>query len=126
MHRVAYLLKCLRMDPKKIIVATFTNKAARELKERVATLVEPELAGQLILGTFHHILVNFLRRYGGWMNLKKFNIVDQEDAYVCFYFAVWVHVRVFLTHNMQKRHRPRAGGQGSGSCRSHRSEYVYN
>lgn len=68
------------MDPKKIMVATFTNKAARELKERIASLVEPDVADQLILGTFHHILVHFLRRYGNWIQIKKFNIVDQEDA----------------------------------------------
>ncbi|KAM0754624.1 UvrD-helicase-domain-containing protein [Meredithblackwellia eburnea MCA 4105] len=61
--RVAYLLNHHKIDPANIIVVTFTNKAANEMKERLKVLVGQDTVGKLIMGTFHSVCVRYLRRY---------------------------------------------------------------
>lgn len=80
MHRVAHLLETHQIDPRRIMVATFTNKAARELKERLGKLVNPDISNRLLLGTYHKIMMTLLRRHGHLINLQKFGVIDQEDA----------------------------------------------
>ncbi|MBO7184024.1 MAG: UvrD-helicase domain-containing protein, partial [Bacteroidales bacterium] len=58
--KVACLLK-LGLAPWSILALTFTNKAAREMKERVAKLVDPRSASRLWMGTFHLLLLRILR-----------------------------------------------------------------
>src|SRR5579864_4649426 len=62
-HRVAYLLAEHKVPAHKILAVTFTNKAAGELKSRLAQLVGPAAHG-LWVGTFHSIGVRILRRDG--------------------------------------------------------------
>lgn len=60
-YKIAYLLQ-QGLPPWSILALTFTNKAAREMKERVATLVGPERARYLWMGTFHSLFARILRR----------------------------------------------------------------
>ncbi|HUE40201.1 MAG TPA: 3'-5' exonuclease, partial [Candidatus Binatia bacterium] len=61
-HRIAHLLRTGRAHPHEILAVTFTNKAARELRERLARLVG-EASAQLWVGTFHSICSRLLRRH---------------------------------------------------------------
>jgi DNA helicase-2/ATP-dependent DNA helicase PcrA len=61
-HRVAYLLEVEHVHPYNVLGVTFTNKAARELRERLAGLVGPEQARGLSVGTFHSNCARWLRR----------------------------------------------------------------
>jgi DNA helicase-2/ATP-dependent DNA helicase PcrA len=61
-HRVAYLIEQRGVRPHRIMAVTFTNKAAREMKERLHALLGPEILRQITIGTFHAICVRILRR----------------------------------------------------------------
>ena len=61
-HRVAYLLEVRNVYPYHLLAVTFTNKAARELRERLDALVGPDLARGLSVGTFHALCARWLRR----------------------------------------------------------------
>jgi len=78
-YRVAYLIE-KGINPKNILLVTFTNKAAKEMLNRVESLLKTKPKG-LWGGTFHHIGNIILRRYAkvlGYTN--KFTIMDQEDS----------------------------------------------
>ena len=78
-HRVAYLIKVCGMNPSHIMAVTFTNKAAREMRERLDQLLGQEV-GALTLGTFHAICARILHREGKVMGLDPgFVIYDDED-----------------------------------------------
>jgi DNA helicase-2/ATP-dependent DNA helicase PcrA len=78
--RTAWLLS-QGLQPWNIIVATFTVKAAREMKERIGKLLGNGLESKLILGTFHSISRRYLARYGHLIGIKKdFGIADTGDS----------------------------------------------
>ena len=60
-HRVAYLIEEKDVNPWNILAITFTNKAAREMRERVANLLG-EVASEIWVSTFHALCVRILRR----------------------------------------------------------------
>jgi len=78
-YRVAYLLE-RGVKPNRILLVTFTNKAAKEMLSRIDSLLKTATKG-LWGGTFHHIGNRLLRQYGSAIGLKpNFNILDAEDA----------------------------------------------
>ena len=78
--RIAHLIATGRAYPSQILAVTFTNKAAREMKERVAHLVGPAAEGMPWLGTFHSISAKLLRRHAELVDLRAdFTILDTDD-----------------------------------------------
>ncbi len=78
-HRVAYLIKAFGIRPYHILAVTFTNKAAREMKERIYHLLGGSVE-ELTLGTFHSICARILRREGSHINIDpRFVIYDEDD-----------------------------------------------
>jgi len=78
-HRVAYLIKVWGVNPYHILAVTFTNKAAREMKERLYHLLGSAVE-DLTLGTFHAICARILRREGSQIGLEpRFVIYDDDD-----------------------------------------------
>ncbi len=78
--RIAYILETGRARPGEILAVTFTNKAAREMKERVGRMVGQVVEGMPWLGTFHSIGVKILRRHAELVGLKSdFTILDTDD-----------------------------------------------
>jgi DNA helicase-2/ATP-dependent DNA helicase PcrA len=78
-HRVAYLIRVVGVNPRRIMAVTFTNKAAREMEARLNKLVSTSVK-DLTLGTFHAICARILRREGKAIGIdKKFVIYDDDD-----------------------------------------------
>src|SRR6476469_4160883 len=78
--RIAHILSTGRARPAEILSVTFTNKAAREMKERIGHLVGHAVEGMPWLGTFHAIGVKILRRHAELVGLKSdFTILDVDD-----------------------------------------------
>ncbi len=78
--RIVHLLQTGRAQPNEILSVTFTNKAAREMKERVGRLLGASVEGMRWMGTFHSICVKLLRRHAELVGLKSnFTILDTDD-----------------------------------------------
>ena len=79
-YKIVHLL-ALGYEPWRIMALTFTNKAAREMRERIEPLAGPEVAAQLWMGTFHSIFSRLLRRNAERIGFKSdFTIYDQSDS----------------------------------------------
>ncbi|MDE4134404.1 UvrD-helicase domain-containing protein [Phaeobacter sp. QD34_3] len=78
--RIVHLLTLGQARPNEILAVTFTNKAAREMKERVGRMLGQPAEGMPWLGTFHSICVKLLRRHAELAGLKSnFTILDTDD-----------------------------------------------
>ena len=78
--RLAHILATRRAWPGQILAVTFTNKAAREMKERIGALIGGVVEGMQWLGTFHSIGAKMLRRHAELAGLKSnFTILDIDD-----------------------------------------------
>jgi DNA helicase-2/ATP-dependent DNA helicase PcrA len=78
--RLAHILATRRAWPGQILAVTFTNKAAREMKERIGALIGGVVEGMQWLGTFHSIGARMLRRHAELAGLKSnFTILDADD-----------------------------------------------
>lgn len=80
-ERVAYLIE-QGAEPDSILALTFTNKAAREMKDRIAAIISREKASQIWAGTFHSIFARLLRRNASKIGFtSSFSIYDTEDTH---------------------------------------------
>ena len=78
-HRVGHLISCRGIPPHRILAVTFTNKAAAELKIRLAELIGDD-GGGVVSGTFHAISLRFLRRHAAILEYpKSFQVIDADD-----------------------------------------------
>jgi DNA helicase II / ATP-dependent DNA helicase PcrA len=79
-YRIAYLLEC-GVPPYNILALTFTNKAAREMRERIESLIPGDEAKRLWMGTFHSTFARLLRRDAEKLGFhKNFSIYDTDDS----------------------------------------------
>src|SRR5438552_13584311 len=83
-HRIAYLIAERGVWPRNILAVTFTNKAAEEMRSRVARLIEGlEIGSTPLISTFHSLCVRILRRDIEALNAgytRSFTIYDQDDT----------------------------------------------
>jgi DNA helicase-2/ATP-dependent DNA helicase PcrA len=78
--RLAHLVRSRRAWPSEVLCVTFTNKAAREMRERVGQLIGPAVEGMPWLGTFHSIAARMLRRHAELVDLQSnYTIIDTDD-----------------------------------------------
>jgi DNA helicase-2/ATP-dependent DNA helicase PcrA len=79
-YKIVYLLQ-RGIPPQSILALTFTNKASKEMKERIATLAEPSLVRRLWMGTFHSVFAHILRREAECLGYPSgFTIYDSDDS----------------------------------------------
>ncbi|GAA5966335.1 hypothetical protein JCM21900_003099 [Sporobolomyces salmonicolor] len=80
-RRVAFLVQHERISPEELVVVTFTNKAANEMKIRLSKIVGAQTVDKLVMGTFHSMCVRYLRKYAKLVNLaSNFVIADRDDC----------------------------------------------
>jgi DNA helicase-2/ATP-dependent DNA helicase PcrA len=79
--RIAHLMASKQVDPFRILALTFTNKAAKEMKARIATMVGRSEAANLWMGTFHSVFSRILRSEADKLGYPKdFTIYDSDDS----------------------------------------------
>ncbi len=78
--RLAHIVRSRLAWPSEILCVTFTNRAAREMRERVGQLIGPSVEGMQWLGTFHSIAAKLLRRHAELVGLQSnYTIIDTDD-----------------------------------------------
>ena len=78
--RIAHIIKQKKAYPNQVLAVTFTNKAAKEMQNRVSSILKMEAIGLSWLGTFHSICAKLLRKHAAAVNLNSnFTIIDQDD-----------------------------------------------
>jgi DNA helicase-2/ATP-dependent DNA helicase PcrA len=79
--RLAHILAVGKARPWELLVVTFTNKAAREMRERIGAIIGPSAEGLRWLGTFHSVAAQILRRHAELVGLKStYTILDTDDS----------------------------------------------
>lgn len=76
--RTQYLIEDLGVNPENIMLITFTNKAANEIRERVSAVSNQ--AYKMWIGTFHRICTRLIRTHGSKLGIQNFTIMDTKEA----------------------------------------------
>ena len=76
--RTQYLIDDLNVNPENIMMITFTNKAASEIKDRVSAVSSE--AYKMWIGTFHKICTKLIRMFGSYLGIQNFSIMDTKDS----------------------------------------------
>ena len=80
-EKIAYLVKQCQLRPDRIAAVTFTNKAAREMRQRVGNLLSREAADRLTTSTFHQLGLGIIRREQAQLGVRRgFSIFDNRDT----------------------------------------------
>ena len=78
--RIAHIIKQKKAFPNQILAVTFTNKAAKEMQDRISKILKKQAVGLPWLGTFHSVCAKLLRKHARAVNLNSnFTILDQDD-----------------------------------------------
>ncbi len=106
-YRIAYLIHQKGVDPFNILSLTFTNKAAREMKERIGKIVGHSEAKNLWMGTFHSVFARILRIEGDKLGYpSNFTIYDSEDQAKVVNNVIKelnLDKEIYKTRNVQRR-----------------------
>ena len=78
--RIAHIIEKKKAYPNQILAVTFTNKAAKEMQDRISKILKKGAVGLPWLGTFHSVCAKLLRKHARAINLNSnFTIIDQDD-----------------------------------------------
>jgi DNA helicase II / ATP-dependent DNA helicase PcrA len=94
------------VKPGSIFCATFTNKAAREMKERLAKVVGEDMANQVWMGTFHSLCVRILRKHGHLLGYEKDQNGRCKFAIYDSYDALKLIERIYKIMNLSEKYKP--------------------
>ncbi|AWU43053.1 helicase [Blattabacterium punctulatus] len=80
-HRIVHMINNIGINPSNILALTFTNKAAKEMKNRISNMMNETNFSLISLGTFHSIFSRILRKESHWLGYKSnYTIYDQRDS----------------------------------------------
>ncbi|GJN94058.1 hypothetical protein Rhopal_007122-T1 [Rhodotorula paludigena] len=114
--RVAHLIQVGRIPPEELVVVTFTNKAANEMKIRLSKLVGAQTVDKIVMGTFHSVCVRYLRKYAKLVNLApNFLITDRDD---CLAIIKRLISTLSVPDNLRREMKPPTWLESISKCKS--------
>lgn len=131
--RVVWLIQHVGYRPQDVVVATFTVKAAREMKERLGKILGEEVQKKIVLGTFHSISRRYLAAYGKRIGLdSKFGIADDGDSKaiiqrICKRFDLKVepsHAKSWISKQKAKGTTPDSSKPPKGQAQTQHKDLV--
>ena len=89
-YRIIRLIDELKVSPFRILAVTFTNKAAQEMRDRVANLAGPQQAREVFIGTFHRFCLSILKLHAPKLGYQPgFSIYDDADQKTLIKECLW-------------------------------------
>ncbi|GAA6025159.1 hypothetical protein JCM10207_008919 [Rhodosporidiobolus poonsookiae] len=114
--RVAWLIQEGGIKPEELVVVTFTNKAANEMKLRLAKLVGAEIVDKVVMGTFHSVCVRYLRKYAALVGLpSNFLITDRDD---CLAIIKRILLSDFVPVTLKREMKPQTWLESISRCKA--------